>query len=282
MPERKRVTWYLVCRFGDEPEHAIVWDTIDIRAGRRKSMDLVIADPEVSREHAVFRRDGDRATVEDLNTGIGTLVNGERITQHELQPGDVVSIGRMQIRYGRTEKTVRPGANVRYASELKSGLVVPARAEGGRTMLAFDADDELAVAEPAEPAASPRVARAVSADGSLEEIDDDPLGLSIDPSMLPGGSPVRDLDRELSQSGPTQAGGAPPLADLAPGGLAGERGAGQPPGGDAPDERSRRRRTLVLEVDGPAGDVDALLGAVDGRQIAFGDVAIRVKKLDFD
>ena len=118
MSERKRITSYLVCRLDDEPEQAIVWDTVDIRAGRRKTMDLVVPDPEVSREHAIFRKDGERASVEDLNTGIGTFVNGERITRHELQPGDVVTIGRMQLRFGRTEKTVRPGANVRFASEL--------------------------------------------------------------------------------------------------------------------------------------------------------------------
>jgi len=278
--ERKRVTWYLVCRLGQEPEQAIVWDTLDIRAGRRKTMDLVIADPEVSREHAIFRRDGDRASVEDLNTGIGTLVNGERITQRELQPGDVVTIGSMQIRYGRTEKAVRPGANVRFASELKSGLVVPARAEGGRTMLAFDADDELAVSLPTEPTTSPRVARAVSADGSLEEIDDDPLGLSIDPSMMPGAAPVRDLDRELSQTGPTQAGDA--LPELDPAARASGRDAAAAPLADGPTTRPRLRRTLVLEVDGPGGEVEALLAAVDGQQIGFGGVMIRVKKLEFD
>jgi predicted component of type VI protein secretion system len=189
--KRKRITWYLVCRIGEESDQAIVWDTLDISAGRRKTMDLVIADPEVSREHAVFRKDGERAIVEDLNTGIGTLVNGERITERELQHGDLITIGRMQIRFGRTEKAIRPGADVRFASELKSGLVVPAKGEGGRTMLAFDAEDELAISRPTEPTSSQHVARAVSADGSLEEVADDPLGLSLDASLLPGSSPGR-------------------------------------------------------------------------------------------
>jgi len=278
--ERKRVTSYLVCRLDDEPEQAIVWDTLDIRAGRRKSMDLVIADPEVSREHAIFRKDGERASVEDLNTGIGTLVNGERITHHELQPGDVITIGRMQLRFGRTEKPVRPGANVRFASELKSGLVVPAKAEGGRTMLAFDAEDELAISPPTEPTSSQRIARAVSADGSLEEIADDPLGLSLDASLLPGSSAVRDLDQELSQGAPTEGPAAAALPELAPAGRESNRDASAPDAGAG--AQRRLRRTLVLEVDGPGAEVESLLAAIDGKEIGVGNVRIRAKKLDFD
>ncbi len=295
-----RTTVYLVHRLGDGDEQVVVWDTTDIRVGRRRSMDLVIPDAEVSREHAIFEKSGERLSVKDLGTGIGTFVNGERITDVELKIGDVIKIGDMELRVGCTDKQIRRSTNICFASDLKSGMIAtPAEAEGegegGRTMLAFDMDDDLVSSKPTEPVPETLQSRAVSSDGSLEDTeDDDPLGLSIDADMLLGNSAssaVRDLDVEIDETPPGDAiapGGLPPIT-VAP---------RNPPHGHddaatpatlaintpmtAPVSGARTRRTLVLEVDGPENEVEQLLAVVDGKVISVGSVQVRVKKLDFD
>ena len=269
-----------------------MWDTTDIRVGRRRTMDLVIPDGEVSREHAIFEKSAGRLTVKDLGTGIGTRVNGNAITETELAVGDEVTIGNMTIRIGQTDKAIRPANNVRFASELKGGLTAtPSQGEGGRTMLAFDAEDDLASSKPTDPYPETSKPRAVSLDGTLEESDDeDPLGLSIDANMLMGDSGVRNLDDELDETPPVKdlpgvplppisiSPPPPPPAEAPPPPPPAPAGANTPPG--APDSRSRR--TLVLEVDGPESEVDRLLAVLEGNPISVGNVQVRAKKLDFD
>ena len=295
-----RTTVYLVHRLGDGDEQVVVWDTTDIRVGRRRSMDLVIPDAEVSRQHAIFEKRGERLSVKDLGTGIGTFVNGERITDVELKIGDVIKIGNMELRVGRTNKEIRPANNIRFASDLKGGMV-EAQAEGGRTMLAFDMEDDLAASKPTEPLPERLQARAVSSDGSLEDTeDDDPLGLSIGADMLLGNSAdsaVRNLDVEFDETPPADAipgEDLPPLT-AAPQNPPHGRGDAPPPPPPltpaafaastptaAPVSGARTRRTLVLEVDGPENEVEQFLAVVDGQAISVGSVQLRVKKLDFD
>ena len=297
-----RTTVYLVHRLGDGNEQVVVWDTTDIRVGRRRTMDLVIPDAEVSREHAIFEKSGERLSVKDLGTGIGTFVNGERITKAELKIGDIVKIGNLELRVGRTDKQLRPANNIRFASDLKSGMIAtPAQVEGGRTMLAFDIDDDLAFSKPTQAVPKTPQRRAVSLDGSLQDAeDDDPLGLSIDADMLPGkseNSAVRNLDVEFDETPP---GDAIPGGDLPPITVAprippyGRGDAAPPPPPPTPAvsaigtptaaslSDARTRRTLALEIDGPENEVERFLAVVDGKAISVGSIQLRVKKLDFD
>jgi pSer/pThr/pTyr-binding forkhead associated (FHA) protein len=299
---RSRTTVYLVHRLGDGNEQVVVWDTTDIRVGRRRSMDLVIPDAEVSREHAIFEKNGERLSVKDLGTGIGTFVNGERITKAELKIGDIVKIGNLELRVGRTDKQLRPANNIRFASDLKSGMIAtPAQVEGGRTMLAFDIDDDLAFSKPTQAVPETSQRRAVSLDGSLQDAeDDDPLGLSIDADMLLGkseNSAVRNLDVEFDETPPGDAipgGGLPPItvAPRIPPYGRGDTATPPPPPTPAvsavgtPTAASlsdaRTRRTLALEIDGPENEVERFLAVIDGKAISVGSIQLRVKKLDFD
>ena len=128
MSDQKRITYYLVTRLGDEPAQALIWDTIEITVGRLESQDIVLSDPEVSREHAVFRKRGDRCSVEDLDTTLGVLVNDRAVKEHELQPGDIIRIGSLAIQFAKSEEPMRRGANVRFASKSdRSSIPKPRR-----------------------------------------------------------------------------------------------------------------------------------------------------------
>ncbi len=61
--------------------------------GRIETSSLVLVDANASRNHAVIELRGSRWTLVDLQSTNGTFVNGSRITEHELLPGDAVVFG---------------------------------------------------------------------------------------------------------------------------------------------------------------------------------------------
>jgi pSer/pThr/pTyr-binding forkhead associated (FHA) protein len=74
-----------------------------VRIGRLDHCDLVLHDALVSREHGLLKTSTEGLTLEDLNSVNGTYVNGERIDRVRLEPGDV-------IRMGKTELKVSPAS----------------------------------------------------------------------------------------------------------------------------------------------------------------------------
>lgn len=244
MKERMRLTAYLVYRLGNAPEQVVLWDTLDITVGRLETRDIVIPDAEVSREHAVFRKSGETFTVEDLGSVLGTEVNGKSISKHELSPGDVIRIGTLTLKFDQTNRTIRPGGNVRFASQLKNlGFDT---GDGGGTMLGVELDDEMAPTVPPQLMAQ---ARAVSADGSLEEISQiEPLATDdFDPFPSVPQAP-RNLDLELASD------------------LFG-------PNAEAGDTSAR----LELEVNGPGSTLKAVLSALEGKRIEIPPFTIRLR-----
>lgn len=68
--------------------------------GRRKDSDLRLADPHVSRAHALVRRQSGAIWLEDLGSTGGTFVNGEAITGSQaLRHGDLVRFGSVETRF---------------------------------------------------------------------------------------------------------------------------------------------------------------------------------------
>lgn len=65
--------------------------------GRREDCDLRIPLGEVSRKHCRFVKDGDALRVEDLGSSNGTFINGERVQESAVQPGDTVQVGPVQF-----------------------------------------------------------------------------------------------------------------------------------------------------------------------------------------
>jgi len=76
-----------------------------INIGRRLNNHIILEDPRVSRNHAQLRAIRGKYVLFDLNATGGTFVNGERVTQHTLKPGDVISLAGVPLVYGEEYKS---------------------------------------------------------------------------------------------------------------------------------------------------------------------------------
>ncbi len=72
--------------------------------GRTRDNDIQLKAPFISRRHAVIATDGERTRVIDWGSRNGVYVNSERVTEHFLKPGDVVTIGTTEYRYEERSK----------------------------------------------------------------------------------------------------------------------------------------------------------------------------------
>ena len=87
-----------------------------IRIGRRLENNLVLDDPRVSRTHAELRAINGRYVLFDLNSTGGTFVNGLKITQSVVYPGDVISLAGVNLVYG--QKNPPPRLDLKDTSPL--------------------------------------------------------------------------------------------------------------------------------------------------------------------
>jgi hypothetical protein len=89
-----------------------------INLGRRVDNHIVFQDPKVSRTHAQLRAVRNHYVLFDLNSSGGTYVNGQRISQITLKPGDVISLSGISLIYG--EDNPQPGhSNKTPTTDLK-------------------------------------------------------------------------------------------------------------------------------------------------------------------
>jgi hypothetical protein len=70
-----------------------------ITVGRLPESTIVLADPNVSRQHAEIRPRASTFVVVDLGSTNGTRINGIRITEQELVDGDEVIFGNTRMRF---------------------------------------------------------------------------------------------------------------------------------------------------------------------------------------
>ena len=103
----------------------------EIHAGRGLDNDLIISDLSVSRKHFKVTREDDHYVIEDLGSGNGIKLNGERVSSATLYDGDIIYVGARQLRFdilnaGMKEKFSSRNASNRTTKEVK---VEPKKAE---------------------------------------------------------------------------------------------------------------------------------------------------------
>jgi hypothetical protein len=76
-----------------------------INIGRKSTNHLVIDDLRVSRTHAQIRAVEDGYIIFDIGSTGGTYVNGERIYQRKLKPGDVISLAGIKLIFSEDQIT---------------------------------------------------------------------------------------------------------------------------------------------------------------------------------
>lgn len=93
------MTAKLILLFNDSviSEYSLTSDETTI--GRRFANDIHIDNLGVSGSHAKVLMIGGNAFIEDLNSTNGTYVNGNRIDKKPLSDGDVITVGKYQLRF---------------------------------------------------------------------------------------------------------------------------------------------------------------------------------------
>jgi hypothetical protein len=74
-----------------------VLDRRAVVLGRSRECDVVLDDRSVSRRHAELVRHGDAFLLRDLDSTNGSAVNGKRIRESAVQPGDDITIGTVAL-----------------------------------------------------------------------------------------------------------------------------------------------------------------------------------------
>lgn len=89
--------------------------------GRGSNCDVILTEKKASRKHCEIRKEGLSFFAKDLNSSNGTQVNGSSISEVELVPGDVISIGECKIQFSIENKD--------YFNKQDQFLPVPAHLE---------------------------------------------------------------------------------------------------------------------------------------------------------
>lgn len=100
------MTRKLVIHDGRGERELVLVGTITV--GRDPACHISDLDPLLSRRHAEFVTTSTGCTVRDLGSRNGMLINGTKIREHRLMPGDLVQLGHLQMRYAEDHAVMTP------------------------------------------------------------------------------------------------------------------------------------------------------------------------------
>ena len=132
----ERVYVFLVQRRAGKAERLVVWDTQDISVGRAPENDVVVDDPEMSRNHAQFYKSEGGYSVQNMSMSNPTYVNDQPVTSQPLRNKDVVRLAETEFIFCRVARNpVTLGMKLEYASQLKGFGPQVAAGDGEATIL---------------------------------------------------------------------------------------------------------------------------------------------------
>ena len=126
--------------------------------GRKAHNDIQIDNLAVSGEHGVIVTILNDSFLEDLGSTNGTLVNGQPIKKHFLQPNDVIELGKYKLKYINEAPKVAAAADFEKTMVLRPGSMPkpsPAAAPAAAPKSDSDMTQKNPGAAPAAPAAAP-------------------------------------------------------------------------------------------------------------------------------
>jgi hypothetical protein len=190
-----------------------------IVVGRDPSCQLNDLDPLLSRRHAEFVPSSKGVTVRDLKSRNGILVNGDKVPEHVLKPGDVVQLGHLHVRYVEEPVVKSPEDHNRVRAKTETGIEVPTMAPVARPVAPVpmaaaaaaptsmapivtstdDTDLDVTVAPPARHA--PAISSSAQARPSASHADDD-LDATVAPMSRSAAPPIADADDDTLELPP--------------------------------------------------------------------------------
>ena len=126
--------------------------------GRKAHNDIQIDNLAVSGEHGVIVTILNDSFLEDLGSTNGTLVNGQPIKKHFLQPNDVIELGKYKLKYINEAPKVAAAADFEKTMVLRPGSMPkpsPMAAPAAAPKADGDMTQKKPGAAPAAPAAAP-------------------------------------------------------------------------------------------------------------------------------
>ena len=126
--------------------------------GRKAHNDIQIDNLAVSGEHGVIVTILNDSFLEDLGSTNGTLVNGQPIKKHFLQPNDVIELGKYKLKYINEAPKVAAAADFEKTMVLRPGSMPkpsPMAAPAAAPKADGDMTQKKPGAAPAAPAATP-------------------------------------------------------------------------------------------------------------------------------
>src|SRR6266403_2208764 len=100
--------------------------------GRVEDNTFQIAEPSVSSHHCEILLRGSEVVVRDLNSTNGTYINGEKVTESAIKPGQVLRLGQIEMRL-ETEATAPASKKVDQTVVMQRGVSLNELEQGSRT-----------------------------------------------------------------------------------------------------------------------------------------------------
>lgn len=94
-----------------------------ITIGRRPSNDIHIDNLAVSGEHAAVLKMGNDYFIEDLDSTNGTVINTKPAKKHFLQHGDLIELGKYQLKYVN-EETIHQTDNANTSTDFEKTMII--------------------------------------------------------------------------------------------------------------------------------------------------------------
>jgi predicted component of type VI protein secretion system len=127
---------------------SILLDKPILLLGRHPECDIQIDSRKISRRHCCIAQVNDFLVIRDLGSTNGIRINGARVNEGRLAPGDEVTIGnhRYEVRWSSI-----PGEGAPAAPRRKTAVRMPPPGEVADDLLE-SCDDPIPLAEPGSPA----------------------------------------------------------------------------------------------------------------------------------
>ena len=101
-PGAARGTGVIVVRQGKEPGRMFEVRKERLTIGRSRDSDIFLEDLAVSRLHTTVARDeSGRYIIRDENSANGTYVNGQKVSEQQLDEGDEIQVGQTVLAFVR-------------------------------------------------------------------------------------------------------------------------------------------------------------------------------------